>query len=179
MQKRDKWREGCLVRPMPGHSFTPGPVSALSTLPRAFSLVWDPLPTQGNHCSASGLTMLLTPEAFQVARDLLFFPVPPAPMGHPPALASRSRREQGASGAFPAPPRGKPHLIPASRSLAQHWFPERKQHMEAEVGTAPLWLVREESSSESEGEPYVLPKAHHRYPAYAPLSFSASPPAGT
>lgn len=40
--------------------------------------------------------------------------------------------------------------------------------MEAEAGTAPLWLPREESSSASEGKPYVPPKTHHWYPAYVP-----------
>lgn len=51
--------------------------------------------------------------------------------------------------------------------------------MEVEVDTTPLWSAREESSLDSEGKLYVLPKAYHRYPAYAPLSFSASPLVGT
>lgn len=150
MQKRGKWREQSLVRPRLGHSSTPGP-----TL-RALSLVRDPPSTQGSHRGANGLMVPWTPQAFQVARDLPSLLVPPTPVGDLPAPLSGSRREQGASGTLlalgpPAPSRSKPYLIPASLSLVCHWSPDSQHHMEAEVGTTPPLLPREESSSESKG----------------------------
>lgn len=148
VQKRRNKR-GDRVRPALGHSSTPGRVSAPSTPPREMSLVWDPPLTPRSHHSTSGLTVLLTIEAYQVARNLLSLPVHPALLGNLLSLASRTRRANGASGTFPTPgppvpPRGKPYPILASHSLAHHQSPESWHRMEAEVGNAPPWLPTEE-----------------------------------
>lgn len=152
------------------------------TLPKMLSPVRNPLPTAGSCRGASGLTVLSIPEAFQVAKDIFSLLFLTTPRGHPPAKAIGSRREQGELGSFPAlaalaPSRCKPTMILALWSLTHHQTLEPQHCMEAEVGTVPPWSPRD-SSSESEGESFAPPRAHHRYPAYAPpdSSTNCAPP---
>lgn len=109
-----------------------------------------------------------------------FLSVPLTPKGHLPSPVTGSRREQGFSGSFLvpttfAPSRGKSSMTPALWSLIHQQSLEPQYHTEAEAGAAPLWSPREESSSESKRESFLLSKAHHWYQAYAAPDFSTNP----
>lgn len=107
----------------------PGLMLAPSTLLRALSPVQGPSPRVENCCCISDLMVRLTPEAFQAARDLLSFPIPPTPVGHLPPPSSDSSKEQGVSGVFLAlgpwaSSRDELHFIPGSQTPACQRSPE-------------------------------------------------------
>lgn len=116
VQMRDKWGEE--VKPMLGHTATPGPALALLTLLRLLSLGWDPPLTSEGHHDTSSLTVPLSLEAFEAANDLLSLPVP-----QPQRDTSRPWS--------PGSGRNRVRLVPS-----RHWVP--RYHS----GVSPTWFQR-------------------------------------
>lgn len=117
--KRDKQGGIGIVRSASSHSSSPKPLMAPQTP------VQDTPPTPRNGRGPRWLLAPSTPEAFQVAKDLLSLLILPTSQGPLLARATRVRREQGLVNSVPvpttaAPFRGKPSMVPLHQSLSQH-----------------------------------------------------------